>query len=239
MTCTHRPSGYEIFFNRDEQRSRKPAEAPILDAADGVSFIAPRDGNHGGTWLAANEFGLTVGVLNFYQAEKSSPSRDLLSRGRLPILMASSASIEAVEENAAAIDAQRYRPFLLFAVDRKLNAYTVSWDGSVLSPGEDSFPARPISTSSFSTNEVIEARMKLFDHMAAKHGGISSDWLSGYHASHLPSRSAFSVCMHRDDARTVSFSHIIVDTEQIEFRYFGCSPCEAEEPLTATLPLRL
>ncbi len=58
--------GYDLFFNRDELHTRAPELPPALSERDGVRFLAPRDGDHGGTWLAVNEHGLTVCLLNDY-----------------------------------------------------------------------------------------------------------------------------------------------------------------------------
>ena len=37
------------------------------------------------------------------------------------------------------------------------------------------------------------------------------------------------VCMHREDAKTVSFTHIKVEEETISLAYSPFSPCETED----------
>jgi hypothetical protein len=49
--------------------------------------------------------------------------------------------------------------------------------------------------------------------------------LSDFHRSHRPSRSAYSACMHRTDAETISFSRITVEADSIEFHYYPHAPC--------------
>ena len=88
VTWLREPSGYRLFFNRDELRSRLEAEPPRRHegrAADGaaVAFLAPVDGDHGGTWIAANEHGVTVGLVNGYRRADASAPADVRSRGLL------------------------------------------------------------------------------------------------------------------------------------------------------------
>lgn len=58
--------GYDLFFNRDELHTRAPESPPERGERDGIAFLAPRDGARGGTWLLANERGVTVCLLNDY-----------------------------------------------------------------------------------------------------------------------------------------------------------------------------
>ena len=58
------PDGYHLFFNRDERRTRRAEIPPAVRCRGSVRFIAPLDGDFGGTWIAANESGLTLCLLN-------------------------------------------------------------------------------------------------------------------------------------------------------------------------------
>jgi len=42
-------TGYEVFFNRDELATRKPARPPARRDRGGVRILAPLDGDAGGT----------------------------------------------------------------------------------------------------------------------------------------------------------------------------------------------
>ena len=50
--------------------------------------------------------------------------------------------------------------------------------------------------------------------------------LFAFHRSHAPARSAYSTCMHRADAETVSFSWIQVTHQETDFCYTPGAPCE-------------
>jgi hypothetical protein len=51
-----------------------------------------------------------------------------------------------------------------------------------------------------------------------------------FHSSHAGTTGAHAPCMHRPDAETVSFSHVVVTPEAIRFAYLPSSPCRAESP---------
>jgi hypothetical protein len=87
--------------------------------------------------------------------------------------------------------------------------------------------AMPLSSSSYNTSGVIEARRTCFERLTAGRSRLDPATLFRFHASHSPGRSAFSPCMHREDARTVSFSWIKATREAVEFRYHPDSPCTA------------
>ena len=57
-------NGYQLFCNRDEKRTRRPSSGPQLLVRDGVRFLAPIDADFGGTWIAVNEFGLSLVLVN-------------------------------------------------------------------------------------------------------------------------------------------------------------------------------
>jgi hypothetical protein len=70
----------------------------------------------------------------------------------------------------------------------------------------------PVTTSSFDTANVIRARQERF----AQLGQHDAPSLRRYH---LSPGNASAVCMSRPDAQTVSFSHIRVTADRIEFEY--------------------
>ena len=58
-----------------------------------------------------------------------------------------------------------------------------------------------------------------------------------FHSSHEPQCGATSVCMHREDARTVSLSEITSSRGQVQFRYFDGPPCKVNAPVVQELQL--
>ena len=66
----------------------------------------------------------------------------------------------------------------------------------------------------------------------------TSTWLRDLHRSHHPARGAFSVCMHRDDAETVSGTELVVDLAAATMTYSTGPACMSGPRLSFTLPLQ-
>ena len=64
VTWIYEPGGYHLLCNRDEKKDRAPALAPRIHQRGWVRFIAPVDAQFGGSWIAVNEFGVSVCLLN-------------------------------------------------------------------------------------------------------------------------------------------------------------------------------
>src|SRR5262249_2333428 len=61
------------------------------------------------------------------------------------------------------------------------------------------------------------------------------DELRALHRSHEPRRGPFSICMHRDDAATVSYTEITVEDHAVTMRYKAGSPCSDSPVVTTSL----
>jgi hypothetical protein len=220
------PDGYELFCNRDERRTRKPAHAPIVSTSHGVRLLAPTDAEAGGTWLAANEYGLTLCLLNRDGGTEAEAARDFKSRGLLlPGLMNLRDPAEVMRA-VAREGLARFRPFTLLALAPGAAPGTASWTGRRLLVSEDDDATlMPLTSSSFRGAEVVRGRGELFRSMAAGSTSPAADLLTRFHHSHEPEPGPLSVCMHRPDASTVSFSRVRVDSRSIEFYYQPGPPC--------------
>jgi hypothetical protein len=228
MTWFHELDGYQVFFNRDERRTRKPALAPAIHARSGRRYIAPLDGDFGGSWLAVNECGLTLALHNGYVDADEEAARSLsghTSRGMLVTSLIGLSSAEEAIERLKRDDLQRYRSFLLTLFQARRRPVVASWAGQTLhveACGED---VLPFVSSSFDTEKVRASRIELFRRMEQETGLAPAELHLAFLESHSPRRGAYSPCMHRPDACTVSFSHVCVEREQIRFHYSPRSPC--------------
>ncbi len=225
MTWFVKEDGYELFFNRDERKSRSRAEPPTSQFCDDIQYLSPTDADAGGTWIAANQFGVTVCLLNHYQFEQIETYKNWISRGEMVRKFATTASINEAEAlfNSLALD--DYRAFRMFIIDHLGGNRLCVWDGH--SARVERNVTTPKSSSSVDAKHVKSVRKKLFENLNLAQSKNVDDYIN-YHASHLPSRSKESVCMHREDASTVSLSHVSVSSQGISFRYADGSPCEAE-----------
>lgn len=225
MTWFTKDDGYELFFNRDERLSRRQAELPSIQTGDGVNYISPTDSDAGGTWITVNQYGVTVCLLNHYQFEQIETYKKWISRGEMVRSFSSTTDMASAELYFDTLDLLDYRAFRMFIIDQQGNNRLFVWDGH--SARIERNVSKPKSSSSVDSKHVKRQRKSLFDDLNLIESKSSQDYIN-YHASHHPSRSKESVCMHRDDANTVSLSHVSVSSAGISFAYADGSPCEVE-----------
>ena len=218
VSWAKRPNGYTLFFNRDESRERPDGLPPEVSASNNVQFVCPRDPVGGGTWLLVNEYGLTLGLLNYYEAQVDYQPQDPKSRGDLPIRLAESKSLKEVESSLHETDLTPYPPFHLLAVARDSTASMITWGGTstaIHHPGLDDLP---ISTSSFETSDVLQARRALFRENTLPYLD-SDDALKRFHSSKEPAPDTYAVLMTRDIAKTVSVTQVNVSENRASLIY--------------------
>jgi hypothetical protein len=233
VSWIHSGEGFELFCNRDEKRTRSRAVEPQIAKRRGVRYIAPIDADFGGTWLAANELGIAVGLLN-----GPGEKRGQASRGFLVAAVADTGSAEDACGRLAAMDLSPYSPFTVVALGPCGKSAVADWDGVELKSASDASSRMPLTSSSFDPAEVSAARQAEFIHRASSAGRLDSGVLHAFHSSHGVRRSAYSTCMHRDDAHTVSFSRVMVTAAQVTFSYTPSSPCESAPPILRALERR-
>jgi hypothetical protein len=215
--------GYKLFCNRDEQRTRKAAVAPQLKMARGTRFIAPIDGEFGGTWLGVNEHGVSVCLLNRYDRA----ARGRVSRGLLVLdLLGSRSAVEAVQ-SAADRDLGEFSPFTLAVLEPASPTALCIWNGTVPQISLNADALMPLISSSRDQQGVEQARKRAFQ---------QAESLEPFHRAHMDGPSAYSPCMHREDAETVSFSRVNVSASEISLSYSPAPPCQRVLPLVQTIP---
>jgi len=212
---------YHVFFNRDEQRSRDCAIPPQVMNIKDAQVLLPIDPSGNGSWISTNEFGLTLCLLNYYQG--SNPKGILTSRGLLLKNLSSFSSVEDIDLQLKKLELHQYASFsfLAFGLDDSglISQKAWQWNGRKLT---SVFLNSPFTSSSVSFEEVSQSRLSLARQLLKPE---SINTFLDYHKSHHPSESHLSVCMHRKDAKTVSFSHIHVRPTQSIFNYKNDSPC--------------
>lgn len=263
--------GYQVFFNRDEQKGRALAHPPKYFNDLGVKYLMPVDPVGGGSWIAMNQAGLSLCLLNYYQ--QKPPEKELISRGLLVKSLISHTSLTKIRTALNKLPLQRYAAFTLVVFPSHLtaqtgNVYAVRWDGCKLSTVT---AVSPMVSSSVALTEVTNYREDhhnsiLLQHQVLFSGeGCNDDLevsqtdvdielevdhiaeniieltnqrrlddknslaLTRFHASHEPNPSYLSVCMHRDDAHTVSFTHLIATRKQLKMNYVCGCPCSSKQ----------
>lgn len=236
VTWLRRADGYSLYFNRDERTARRLALGPQQSELRGVKYVAPVDGNYGGSWIGVNEFGLSLCLLNRYGDLEINEHKDYVSRGLLLLDLLDSSGIEALQRRVTEFDLTRFRPFTLLGVAIKPPSILFQWTGVRFSIVTDAETSVPLTSSSAREPGIAIERLQQFELL--KTGELTDASLEEFHRSHLPDRGAYSVCMHREGASTVSFSKIAVSNQEIAFGYEAGPPCESLEMQRVTMSLR-
>lgn len=203
---------YELFFNRDERRTRPASLPPALQDGEGAPFLAPVDPEGGGTWIAANAHGLCLCLLNAYDIEPPAPPAHPRTRGAIVCALAGAASAADAAAGVGELRLADFKPFHLLAVDPG-EAHLCTWDGRALHRRYDADALRPVTTSSVRTREALAHRAQAW----ADAGGAAADAaaLEALHTRLHDADPPLGLCMDRPDSRTVSLTHVQVDAERV------------------------
>lgn len=214
VTWQRSSHGYQLFCNRDERRTRQPALSPRRFSRNNLRCLAPIDGECGGSWIGVNEHALTVCVLN---GTDHRPSEPVKSRGHLVPEALGCGSFTEIRAMLRSAGLQRYRSFTLLVISISGDARAFAWNGYSIQELSNAEQLQPFTSSSFAPDEVIPQRVKLF-HTSHLRGEM-------FHSSHAGGPGPHSVCMHRQDAETVSFTKVSVSHTGIALLYSPQSPC--------------
>jgi hypothetical protein len=242
--------GYVLATNRDESPHRAPATEPFLRERGDRLLLAPRDTDQGGTWVGVDDLGRCVCVLNGDRPPAAEAPPDAISRGLLVLDLLDDASADGVRAALAARERAGTlvsKPFKLVVVvpgddDRHASLLRVDWDGVALS-GEQLDGPQCIVSSTFETDVVTERRLSawrafLSEAPRADEGALVSavqEFQAG-HEGDTETGDAYSVCMHRDDARTVSSTLVSVGADEVTMHYQPGWPCEDGPVSITTMP---
>ena len=215
LTVVPTSAGARLAFNRDEQRTRPPALAPVRQRFGAREAILPIDASSKGTWLAVNDAGLALAILNVNPATSTArhPRR---SRGDvIPLLLDKCCPAEALADAGRRFAYPDFAPFRLVLVGDGVAA-DVKWDGHHPMVMTRLLGGRPLLfTSSGLGDHLVESpRQELFDTLFVS---PPADWPAvqdAFHRHRWPGREHLSVNMTRADARTVS--HAVVELGETE-----------------------
>lgn len=238
------PHGFSVMMNRDESPLRpKPEDIKqaVVEAAEGGGrrVIFPVDPSSQGTWIGANDQGVVIALMNQHPQGCARPAM-AVTRGRLvPEALKAVSAITALER-IAALDLSATPPFLALGFDDQGGPLSLRWDGSHLERRLYADGALELSSSSFEPDDILPRREAQFDLMLKSvEGKDAAEVLAAqeaYHFSEEPQPGPVAVWMTRDDARTVSYTHLLVQPKTCFLRYLDRDAKEAGE---APVELRL
>ena len=241
------PGWLVVTMNRDELLARPPERPPVEHPREGdaPAWVAPVDGQAGGTWFAANARGLVGCLINRYlpgDPEVPTPAGDRPSRGGiLPMLVACGGYGEALAWLRKRFDPSPYAGFdlLVAAPDGRT---LLTWDGEGPlreTPWQAGW--RQTASSSWKSPEVLTWRHERFGEWltaGAQHVGP----LPTYHLLQPAGAEALAPLMRRRYAATRSITQAEVDRSAgaVTLRYWPApDPARPDQPPAAkhVLPL--
>lgn len=213
------PGGVRVVCNRDEQRTRcASAPAAWRSGVAGLRAIWPTDPEGGGTWIAAGEHGLVLGLLNQTQHEagvgevaEARGVRGRVSRGVIIPELIWSEGLDEVSRGLAAMRLADFAPFRLVGakvrVDGSHEVSAWSWDGRALSRVLRGVAPVCLASSGLG-DALVQERVTLFSRLVGP--APHAEAQDRFHAHRWADRPEVSVMMTRGDARTVSVTRVLV-----------------------------
>ena len=227
LSVITRDNGYLLAMNRDERVARSAGEIPEIHQLDGTRAIYPSDGV-GGTWIAANEYGITLALLNWNNiVRRHVESGRARSRGRIIPALGSSSALAELRVAVGELDLGGIMPFRLVGVfpsEQSIGEWC--WDSLQLTSQLQSWHCRHWFSSSLSDIQAERLRGAACRNAEHQSDAGSAPWLRRLHASHWGAPGPFSLCVHRDDVKSLSYTEVMVAPGDIQINHFRGSPCD-------------
>jgi hypothetical protein len=222
-----RMNGYCVGMNRDELRSRPGGLAPKYFECSGVTAVYPSE-MFGGTWIAVNAYGHVFALLNWYSADARALTEKQRSRGEIIPQMIFDCDFRAAATILVAAKLDGILPFRLIRIDPRHRVISEwRWDGRSIGRSAFSWTRKHWFSSSLSDVQAEKYRCATCTTAASVRDREGPDWLADLHRSHRPLSGPYSICVHRPDAVTVSYTEVLVNSRAISMRYVAGSPCES------------
>ena len=236
LTFIPKPQGYLLGMNRDERLTRETALPPTAVAFQDLQAVYPRE-DGGGTWIGANSAGIAFALLN-QNAGQNKPRKER-SRGEIIPVLVQAARFPEAMHRFQEIDLRGMLPFVLvglFPAEQIISQ--CGWDGSQLEFYRIGWDVRHWFSSGVSDEMARKVRGSTCYQAWRRRDAASPEWLRGLHASHSPVRGSFSICVHRPDAATVSYTEIVFGASELTMRYHAGHPCQTLGRFDAEITLR-
>jgi hypothetical protein len=139
-----------------------------------------------------------------------------------------SASVAEVRDRLRQRSLSPFQPFTIASVETGAPVALFDWDGRGLMESLVSEPGIVRVSSGVSQPEAERSRRAVLAQLERERGGLSDAVLIELHRSHFPERGPLSVCMHRDEASTVSRTLVRVTRDVAAMEYVAGPPCITE-----------
>jgi Transport and Golgi organisation 2 len=166
------------------------------------------------------------------------PQNDVVSRGEIVRALAGKSDANEIAQAMAKLPLRKLHPFRLIAIisSEKL-VIEWRWNLERLTMRNQEWQRQHWFSSGFDERRAELERQRVCDAAHAEQSTSSLNWLRRLHCSHAPARGPFSICMHRSDAATVSYTEIAVSKRRATVRYKPGPCCSGGTTVTRTISL--
>src|SRR5437762_3744425 len=230
------PQGFYLAMNRDEQRGRFSALPPEIVEFENHRVLFPREPT-GGTWISANDAGVCLALINWHRITRE-PNNGVRSRGEVIRKLAGISASDEISAAVKKLPLRKLRPFrLITIVSAENRVIEWRWNLNRLSVRKHSWESRHWFSSSFDEATAEAERTRACAALPDQSAKRDLKWLRRLHRSHEPERGPFSICMHRPDAATVSYTEVAVSKRRATMRYKSGPCCSNKAMATKTISL--
>lgn len=228
VTFAPRKTGYALAMNRDEQLTRPVAKPPARKILKGGLAIYPTEPG-GGTWISVNGRGICLTLINWY-AIPARVRENPLTRGGVIKAARSADGRKYVDDVLSKLPLSRMNPFRLIGFFPGAKQITEwQWNLRQLVSKNHEWVLSQWVSSGLDEPTAQRVRTATFREAQTEPGVGTLPWLRQLHRSHLPAIGPFSTCMHRPDAKTVSYTEVLVASRHATMHYQAGAPCEHGE----------
>lgn len=228
-----------LACNRDESPLRAPALPPQLRRFELRSALLPIDPLSDGTWIAVNDAGLMMTLLNRYPGQQRTPRDPTApSRGTIIPRLLHCGDLASARDLALDMAHQPFNAFGLILTDGVALTEIVRTAEGLQVVDTPHLQTPLIFTSSGLGDEIVGApRRALFLQWFEKQAP-SAELQDRFHRHSWPDRPHISVCMRRPEARTVSYTAIEIAGGRALMTYRQGPPDEPGEGVSEELTQR-
>jgi hypothetical protein len=198
----------------------------------------PIDPQSDGTWIGVTDAGLVFMLLNVYPAPRD-PVAPLprISRGTIIPRLIDADNLDEAFARLQDLHAADHAAFRLVLADRRRVADMYCTGGTCERHAPMALVGPILFTSSGIGDGLVDLpRRALFNQFFAD-APDWPEWQDTYHRHFWPERRDLSVCMQRPEARTISYTVVEIDSNEVRMIYYPEPPDQPSTPFHVRLPL--
>jgi hypothetical protein len=225
LTFVPAGEGYLAAMNRDELLTRPTALRPQTHGRYWMKYACPREPS-GGTWIACNGLGNLLALLNWNEVDTAAPGEKRRTRGAVIPELILEENLSSTGTRLERLNLEGIFPFRLIGVflnEKQLIEWR--WDGSRIQRLESAWVRKHWFSSGLSDTTATEQRSRVCQAASLDPAVGTTNWLRSLHRSHEPKPGPYSVCVHRPDAATVSYTEVECRLSLISMSYLSGNPC--------------